>query len=219
MVQVAPADAADIQLLKDEEASMGLMMEEGIATISFYKGEFKPAAEALRAQFALVVASNAWLAGHLVKTKAGVHLRHPVSPSATEIDSLFTATSAEDTAAFKLTPTSPYTKICTDMYKSKVVIVGSGNSILGKNQPVALLTLSESAPREFALIFSISHAVADGRCCNRVLSCGNYHLRESCRFRRPCGTSADGRSWSGRIASRLSACTLARCFRRCWGTV
>ncbi|KAJ1469565.1 hypothetical protein T484DRAFT_1982044, partial [Baffinella frigidus] len=161
MVQVAPAEAADIQLLKDEESSMGLMMDEGITTISFYKGELKPAAEALRAQFALVAASNAWLAGRLVKTKAGVRLRHPASPSATDINSLFTATSAEDAAAFKLTPTSPYTKICTNMYKSKM-IVGSGKSILGKNQPVALLTLSESAPSEFALIFSISHVVADG---------------------------------------------------------
>jgi len=139
------------------------MLEEGIATISFYKGDFKTVAETLHTQFALVVASNPWLAGRLVKTKAGVRLRYPISPSATDINSLFTATSAEDNVAIKIAPTSPYTKICTEMYASKKVIVGSGNSILGKNQPVAILTLSESTPGDFALIFSISHAVGDGR--------------------------------------------------------
>jgi len=161
MAQIAPADAKNIQLLKDEGG--GLMMEEGIATISFYKGDFKRSAEALRAQFALVVASNPWLAGRLVKAKGGVHLRHPASPSASEIDALFTATSADDSAALKLSPSLGYTKICTDMYKSKTMMVGSGYSLLGKNLPLAILVLSESAPGEFALVFSLSHAVADGR--------------------------------------------------------
>ena len=40
----------EIKLLKDEGG--GLMMEEGITTISFYEGEFKPAVEALKGQFA-----------------------------------------------------------------------------------------------------------------------------------------------------------------------
>ena len=108
------------------------MMEEGISTISFYKGEFKPAVEALRAQFALVVASNPWLAGRLVKAKDGICLytRHPASPSAAEIDALFAATSSGVPAAFKLAPSSGYLKICTDMYASQKVIVGSGSAIL-----------------------------------------------------------------------------------------
>ena len=65
------------------------MMETGISTITFYKGDFKPAAAAVRAQLARVVASNAWLSGRLVKTKEGVRLRHPASPSAADIDALF----------------------------------------------------------------------------------------------------------------------------------
>ena len=161
-----PADAMrDIQLLKDEEG--GLMYEEGIATISFYKGDFRPAADALRAQLALVVASNPWLAGRLVKADNGLRLRHPASPSPADIDSLFTATAAGDAGAFKLRPSAPYTKICTDLYQSGKAVVGSGTSLVGKAwdkaKPVALLTLAESAPGEFALIFSMSHAVGDGR--------------------------------------------------------
>jgi hypothetical protein len=161
MAKVAPDGEQDVQLLKDEEG--GLMRETGITTISFYKGGFAPAVEAVRAQFALVVASNAWLAGRLVKTKEGVRLRYPASPSATSIDALFTATTADDAAAFKLTPAAAYTKTCTDMYASKKDIVGSGSSLVGKDQPVAILTLSESAAGQFALIFSMSHAVGDGR--------------------------------------------------------
>jgi hypothetical protein len=88
MTQVAAADMRDIALLKDEAG--GLMMEEGIASITFYKGEFQPAVEALRAQFALVVASNPWMAGRLVKGKEGTCLRHLPSPSRTDIDALFT---------------------------------------------------------------------------------------------------------------------------------
>ena len=163
----AEAEKQDIQLLKDEAG--GLMMEEGITTISFYKGDFQATTEALRAQFAQVVASNPWLAGRLVKAKGGASLRHPSSPSAAEIDALFTVTAAADTAAFKLAPTAPYTKICTDMYASKKVIVGSGFSLIGKDKPVAILTLAESAPGEFALIFSMSHAVGDGRTYYEIL--------------------------------------------------
>lgn len=161
MATVAPDGEQDVQLLKDEEG--GLMRETGITTVSFYKGDFKAAVEAVRAQLALVVASNAWLAGRLVKTKAGVRLRHPASPSATHIDALFTATSADDAAAFKLSPTAAYVKICADMYASNKVIVQSGGGLVGKDLPVTLLTMSESAAGQFALIFSMSHAVGDGR--------------------------------------------------------
>jgi hypothetical protein len=152
-------------------------MAEGIATISFYKGaksNFKAECESLRAQFHLVVAANPWLAGRLVKApKKCVRLRHSVSPSVREIDSLFITTKDSTvggekdttTAAFKISPSSSYTKICTEMYKAKKkLIVGSGSAILGKDEPVALLTMAESEiAGEFALIFSICHAIGDGR--------------------------------------------------------
>jgi len=183
-VAVTPEGAQDVQLLKDEEG--GLMMETGISTISFYTGDFKAAVAALRAQFELVVASNPWLAGRLVRAKAGVRLRVPPSPPGkADIDPLFTATSAEDTAAFKLAPSAPYIKICSDMYQSKKVIVGSGSSITGKDEPVARLTLSESAPGEFALIFSMSHVVGDGRTYYEIFQMlqPGFSVRELCSTR------------------------------------
>ena len=157
----------DIQLLKDEGG--GLLMEEGITTVTFYTGNFRSSSEAVRAQFAQVVAANPWLAGRLVKEKGGVLVRHPVNTDGM-IESLFTATSADDaSAAFKHTPRTAYVDICTEMYKSKVVVVGSGYSLLGKDKPLTLLTLAESAPGAFALIFSMSHVVGDGRTYYEIL--------------------------------------------------
>ena len=69
-------------------------------------------------------------------------LRHPKTPSAADIDSLFTATSStEDDSVLSLT--SPYVKMCTDMYAAssntnrRRLIVGSGNVSVGKVEPVA----------------------------------------------------------------------------------
>lgn len=111
-----------------------------------------------------------WFAGRLVKTKTGAQLRHPVGPASEHIDSLFTATPAAgdaattaSPAAFQLAPTSLYAQICTKMYKSGTVVVGSGYALLGKDKPVVLLTLVESVPGKFALVFSMSHVVGDGR--------------------------------------------------------
>ena len=158
----------DIQLLKDEGG--GLMMEEGITTVTFYTGNFKSSSEAVRAQFAQVVAANPWLAGRLVKEKGGVLVRLPVNTDEGVIESLFTATAADDASAgFKHTPRTAYVDICTEMYKSKVVVVGSGYSLLGKDKPLTLLTLAESAPDAFALIFSMSHVVGDGRTYYEIL--------------------------------------------------
>jgi hypothetical protein len=159
------AAVVDLQLLKDEENPYGFMCEKGIATITFYKGDFKEAAKAIRAQFALVIAANPWLCGRLVTAKdGGVRLRYPVKPSDADLESLFNATSAEDTATtFKLSPNVPFSKITSDLYASKNTIVQRGGESLDKDLPVTLLTLSESEVGKFALVFSLSHVVGDGR--------------------------------------------------------
>ena len=56
-------EVVDVDLLQGEAG--GLLMEEGITTLTFYKGGFKAAAEALREQFAQVMKANPWLAGKL----------------------------------------------------------------------------------------------------------------------------------------------------------
>ena len=168
MTQVAPDGQQEVELLKDEVG--GLMWETGITTITFYTGDFSAAASALRAQFDLVVASNPWLVGRLAKGKAGIRLLHPAEPGAAHIEPLFRATSAAETDAFKLSADAPYTTLCKEMYAYKNksdakdrVVVGSGKATVGNDQPLTLLRLCESAAGEFALIFSLSHVIADGR--------------------------------------------------------
>jgi len=71
---------------------------------------------------------------------------------------------AADPALSKISPTTPYYDICAALFaKSQTVAVGNGSSLVDKDKPVALLTLSESAAGEFALVFSMSHVVGDGR--------------------------------------------------------
>ena len=176
MAAVAP-ETVDVPLLKDEASSMGLMMAPGIATITFYKGDVRAAEPAMQAQLAKVVAANPWLAGKLVKSKAhGVVIRHPVEPSEADLGRLFFASSspaggaADKKKAFKLAPGTPYMKLCADLYKSSV-IVGSGAAIVGKEKYVSSLTLAESSEAgSFALVFSLSHSVGDGRTYYEVLS-------------------------------------------------
>ena len=50
------------------------------------------------------------------------------------------------------------------MYASNKVVVGSGFATKGKDKPLAILTLLHSTDSStFALVFSISHVIADGR--------------------------------------------------------
>ena len=162
----------DLQLLKDEENSYGFMYEQAIATITFFKGgDFKASVDAIRSQFLQVVTANPWLAGRLVTTKEGVRLRYPAKPSESDFDALFTA---NDDDTLNLSPKTPYPKMTTAMYASKKVIVQRGQDSLDKDIPVALLTLSRSRPESdlaagvgsnnsFALVWSLSHVVGDGR--------------------------------------------------------
>jgi hypothetical protein len=161
----ANSDNVDIELLEMEKHPYGLMIEEGITTISFYKGDFNKSVESIRTQLHLVVNANPWLTGRLVDTKGkeGICLRHSKNPDELEIDSIMTVSSVGNTNGFLLKPNTPYMELCTSMYNSKKVCVGNGNEILNKTDGrVSILTLSESTEGEFALIFSLSHVIGDG---------------------------------------------------------
>ena len=158
------SESNDVALLKDEKG--GLMMEYGISTISYFRGDHAQAASALKEQLQLVAAANPWLCGRLVKGKDGTTLQHPTVPSPAEIDAIFASSSAAESKAkidFTLDGNSKYVDMCTALFKSKVV-VGNGYSLVAKCLPVTKLTVVESTKSgEFGVIFSISHVVADGR--------------------------------------------------------
>lgn len=205
----------EIKLMKDEYG--GLMMEEGIATISFYEGEFAPAVETLKAQFAKVVAANPWLTGRLAYNKeGGMVLQHSMTPSGADVDSLFMSTSASEAGAFKLSPSSPYQKICRDMYASKKVVVQNGYEVVGKKLPVALLTLSESEAGKFALIFSLSHVVGDGKTYYEVFKMLQPGAAiTSLKMERMMNWAEANRDIFGRKEMEWSDSTSAQCMYEC----
>jgi len=171
MAQVSSADTIDLTLLTDEAG--GLMQEEGIATITFYTGNEGGAGDAhlaIRDRLSLTVAANPWLAGRLVKRKddGKIVLRYPKTPTEDNIHDLYKISFLNDIESklnmkVKPSPEHPYIQNCNNMYASKSLIVGNGYSLVGKDKPVCYLTISEDKETSFAVIFSISHAVADGR--------------------------------------------------------
>jgi len=100
-------------------------------------------------------------------------MRHPAKPTDEDINKIFTATSAEDAAAFKFAPNATYTKICNDVYGSQKAAVGSGSACLDQKKLPLLVDALRMYPRrkrrEFALIFSISNTIADGGTYYEVL--------------------------------------------------
>jgi len=162
-----------VPLLKDEAG--GLMMETGITTITFYKGTFTAASAALRAQFAEVVKANPWLAGRLVKSKGGAQLQFPTEGVTEDLVSAmfashaFQGANANTSVPYLPAPEQGYEAICTEMYRSGAMIVGSGSALLGADKSIALLTLAEFKAGEFALVFSLSHSVGDGRTYYEIL--------------------------------------------------
>jgi len=148
------------------------MQEEGIATITFYKGDVISAGVQLRKQLELVGNSNPWVFGRLRKVGGGTKLQYGGSPTPSEIDQVFKIIRKDDTNTLKTKPSpeEPYIKICNDMYASKSVIVSNGYALLGVDKPLALLTISEHKENEFAVIFSVSHAIADGRTYYELLN-------------------------------------------------
>eukprot|EP00949_MAST-11_sp_MAST-11-sp1_P000870 g870.t1 len=162
--KVTPAaEKKELELMKDEVG--GLMYEYGISTITFYEGDAAAAGKALREQLSVVVKANPWLAGRLTKTKSGTRLEYPDVPDESiDIDPLFsviTANEADET--LKPSSSNPYVATCTSLYKSKKLLVGNGFSLVGKDEPLMRLTITESEAGNFGLIFSMSHVIGDGR--------------------------------------------------------
>jgi len=161
MASVAPpANQADVAMLKDEQG--GLTYEEGITTVTFFKGDFTAAASALKVQFAAVVAANPWLAGRLVKTKEGVVLRHPTVPTDSDIGAIFTS----DQSSKPVSTEEKYVDTCAKLFKEKKFVVGMGYYLIGSPDPVVKLSIvgcSGGSANSFAVIFSMSHAIGDAK--------------------------------------------------------
>eukprot|EP00605_Chrysophyceae_sp_TOSAG23-4_P001179 GSChrysophyteH1.ASY1.ANO1.1287.1 assembled CDS len=139
----------EIQLLKDE--AIGLSYEKGISTMTFVAisgdTKFEQVAQDILMQFKKIV--------------------YP--PQFPGVDSLFKIHKVEDNPAAFASSSATYTSICTSMYSAGYgeFIVQSGYETLDQSGPLHKLCrlniVETTKDSEFAVIFSLSHAIADGR--------------------------------------------------------
>lgn len=149
-----------IPLLKEESSTI-IKGENGITTITFYKGDQTHASIALRARLKEIINGNPWLAGRLVKNKKhkNLQLAYPSGPIP---DDIIERTFFDNPSDIKIGSEIKYEELFNI---SKPAIVNKGVKLINKSDPVTKLTIvpdQHSQGKGFALIFSISHVVADG---------------------------------------------------------
>ncbi|WP_438426451.1 hypothetical protein [Aquimarina macrocephali] len=149
-----------IPLLKEESSTI-IKGENGITTITFYRGDQTHVSSALRARLKEIIDDNPWLAGRLVKNKKhkNLQLSYPSGPIPDDvIERIF----LDNPSHIKIGSNTKY----EELFKvSKPAIVKKGVQLINKTDPVTKLTIVpdlHSQGKGFALIFSISHVVADG---------------------------------------------------------
>ncbi|UII31928.1 hypothetical protein LVD17_26935 [Fulvivirga ulvae] len=154
--------------LLDEESSMIIKGENGITTITFYKGDKGPATDFVRARLKEIVKVNPWLAGRLIKNKKhkNVQLAYP------------TGTLSDEHIHQILHPHPATIKVGSEMgyeelfKEAKSAIIEKGGQLINKPGVISRLTIVPDMHTEngFALIFSISHMVADGYTYYRIFN-------------------------------------------------
>ena len=151
----------EVALLEGERSAAGLLMEPGITTATFYRGDCAAAKPRLLAQLQAVVAANPWLCGHLAKGAQGTTvLRHPRAPSLADVNAVFS-----ETMGHVRTRGASFVETCGALFKTGGA-VPSGNECVGKPaQKLSQLSVAECPGEDgtFCVVFSLCHGIADGR--------------------------------------------------------
>ena len=163
-VKVTPGDATHSfePLLDTESSVMYFLCEPGITTISFFKGAcHSESSKLLKERIKLVCQANPWLAARLVRNKKihkNVLLAVPNVITEEDVNDVY---SCEDLVLSKISSSMDYETMSKSIEESNA-LVKMGYSLVGKDMRVAKFTLAKVSNDEIALIFSLSHAVADG---------------------------------------------------------
>jgi hypothetical protein len=170
MRRTAP-DAVRVALHRREVSSSGYWTHPGIATVTWVRGEPAACVVALRARLQAVLTANPWAAGRL----AGRALEHPRAgaDAAALVDEVLSTQRCagvsrqaryEDivraTSEPRLTVQSGARLQKSGGLVTKLVVVDNNDK----------WEAGQGAAREFALVFSMSHVVADGHDYYRVLN-------------------------------------------------
>merc|ERR1712003_135001 len=166
-----------LPLMKFENSTM-LLMEPGITTINCFsdgdnKIDYDTSLRMLKSRMKDICEANPWLVGRLVRNKQKheglLCCAYPQKISNDDIDAIFVTTNLDEMESLSSSVT-PYPEITKAMKKSGA-IVKSGYQLINKSDRVTKLTFLPIANgNEYALSFSVAHAIADGFTYYRIFS-------------------------------------------------
>lgn len=150
-----------------------------ITTATFFRGNSTQASIAIASRLAAVVAANPWLKGTLEKNKskasAGLYLVHPTEDDLENATAgLFNATirGGKPCESPVLDETMAFNHVSKAVAGTSAEVL-RGSACIGNREPLLALTVLPDAKRPddtFAVIFSLSHVIADGFTYYKLLS-------------------------------------------------
>ena len=173
MSRVAPGEEGEgvtVELHKRETSGSGYWTHPGICTVTFCEGDPKAAYQALRPRLRATIDANPWIAGQLVQG-GGLPKRrlvHPTVGSDAIVDDILSILPS----VAPISRTSPYKQLVKATGGSAQLTVQSGGKLAKSGARITKLVVLEppAAGGEFALIFSMSHVVADGHNYYRIFN-------------------------------------------------
>eukprot|EP00930_Biecheleria_cincta_P098245 TRINITY_DN89921_c0_g1_i1.p1 TRINITY_DN89921_c0_g1~~TRINITY_DN89921_c0_g1_i1.p1 ORF type:complete len:560 (+),score=54.51 TRINITY_DN89921_c0_g1_i1:153-1832(+) len=173
--------------LSEFESSPLIQYQQGVTTITFFRGQLQPAVRFLRDRLCAIVSANPWIVGRCLRDKRSKHVQC-VYPSGPIPESTRKDLLRVNPRNLSLSSKMSYADMVSEVISSQALLPRA-NSLLGKSDLVARVTLvSDPADTNaFAMVFSMSHAIADGYTyfnIMKMLSCGSKIITLSQR-RRP----------------------------------
>ena len=145
-------------LLTIERDMLHAVNEPPVTTVTFFTGDISNAAAYLHARLKLVVAENPWIAGTVNKSAKSEDISL-VYPSAAEVtDAMVDALILVNPEGVELDDAMPYETLVKNV--TTTVAMLPGGKELGA--PLLRICLVAAGNGKFAMVFSMSHVVADG---------------------------------------------------------
>mmetsp|Transcript_67795 Transcript_67795/g.177788 ORF Transcript_67795/g.177788 Transcript_67795/m.177788 type:complete len:405 (+) Transcript_67795:73-1287(+) len=156
---VHPSSTTFVDLLEME--SSAYMYIDGVTTVTLFDGPVP--LEQFKDRLVKVVQASPWLAGKLVKKGKKVQMKFDSTPTTERVLDLLLHQIELD-----ISPQMPFEAMIEKVKGSQAHVIG-GFALLKKGLPYTRVTVAKKDGNSWALIFSISHVVADGYTYYKVL--------------------------------------------------
>lgn len=152
-----PQGTTAVPLLKFESGMFGLM-GEGITTITFFSGDCAKGVDFLKERLRVVAKANPWICGTIELKHKGTKLAalRFQSDSPPDVSNIF-----EKNDKLQLSDQMPYVELAKAVNKSSAQLP-AGKKLAKAGTPVSKLTVTPCSSDGFAVIFSMSHMIANG---------------------------------------------------------